>query len=439
MPSSLAHIPGDRGMPTVGHSLKFLRNAQALVEAYRKRHGDVFRLRLLGVDTVIFLTPQATKEIYIDPNRVLSSEKGWHSSIGVLFRRGLMLRDFSDHRKHRRVMQQAFSRAAMTSYFATVDQVIDREISALPQQPIDLYLFMKKLTLAIASEVFIGESLGKNIDSMNRAFIAAVRASITPLRGNFPGSSYRRGLRGRRQLEQFFSDLVLARRRGSTGTDLLTQLAQATTSDGNELPVAEVVDHMIFLMLAAHDTTTSALSILLWQLAQNPTQQDLVRQELQAFPDDLVNLENHQQLQRTGWALRESLRLFPPVPFSPRVALSDLVIDGTSIPQGTMLTATSMALHRHPGWWGNPAAFDPERFRPERAEDKKHSHLFVPFGGGAHLCIGNHFAEITVKAVALKLLRNRSIRLPGSQVVKITPVPIPRPRRPLRAILEPVR
>jgi cytochrome P450 len=436
--AALAHIPGDRGFPGLGHSLSFLRNAHGLLDTYQQRHGDVFRLRLLGVDSVIFVTPQASRDIYLDPNSTLSSQQGWASSIGTLFRQGLMLRDFSDHRKHRRVMQQAFSRSAMISYFDTIHGVVERAVLSLPQEPIDLYLFLKRLTLAIASEVFIGEPMTKSIDSVNRAFIAAVRASITPIRRNFPGSTYQRGLSGRKELERFFEDLVRQRRQQGSGTDLLTRLAQATTDDGHELAVTEVVDHMIFLMLAAHDTTTSALSVLLWQLAENPHQQDLVREELLRFPDPTVHLDNHQQLQRTGRALSESLRLFPPVPFSPRVALNDVIIDGTFVPQGTMVAAATMALHRHPSWWERPLNFDPDRFHPERAEDKQHSHLFVPFGGGAHLCIGNHFAEIAVKAIVLGLLEERRVELAGLRPVRMAPVPIPRPMKTLRAVLKPI-
>ncbi len=128
----LAHVPGDRGWPVVGHTLSFVHDAAGLVERRRRAHGDVFRMRVLGREGVTFLTPQATREIYLDPGKVLSSQGGWSSSIGPLFRNGLMLRDFDDHHRHRRVMQQAFSRAALSGYVDAIHDVTDRHLRTCP-------------------------------------------------------------------------------------------------------------------------------------------------------------------------------------------------------------------------------------------------------------------------------------------------------------------
>jgi cytochrome P450 len=427
-PGGLAHVPGDDGWPLLGHTVQLVRDGHALMDGARERYGDVFRMRVAGETSVVFLTPQGTREIYLDPGRVLSSEGGWASSIGVMFRRGLMLRDFGDHHAHRRVMQQAFSRTAMTGYVGTVHDVVDRELSGLPPGPVDVYQLMKRLTLGVAAEVFVGEPLGGQGDRVNRAFVAAVRASITPLRVNLPGTVYGRGIRGRRELEGYFGGLVAQRRGGDPRPDLLTRLAQATTESGEPLPADEVVDHMIFLMLAAHDTTTSALAVLLWQLAAHPEQQERVADEIAAFGDRPVDLGNQGDLVVLGRALQEAMRLAPPVPFSPRLVTQDVVIDGVPVPAGRLVSAASMTLHRHPAWWTDPTRFDPDRFGPGRAEHKQHSHLYVPFGGGAHLCIGNHFAEIVVKAVVTRLLASRTLTVGPGRPVVIAPVPIPKPR-----------
>jgi cytochrome P450 len=92
------------------------------------------------------------------------------------------------------------------------------------------------------------------------------------------------------------------------------------------------------------------------------------------------------------------------------------------------VTPASMTLHRHPDWWNEPLRFDPDRFAPERAEHLQHSHLFVPFGGGAHLCIGNHVAELITKTVVARLLARRRVSADPRAGVVIQPVPIPKPR-----------
>ena len=431
MVDPLAHVPGDRGWPLVGHTLSFVRDATGFTERNRLRHGDVFRTRVLGREGVTFLTPQATREIYLDPGKVLSSEGGWSNTIGELFRNGLMLRDFDDHHRHRRVMQQAFSRAALTGYVDAIHDVTDRHLRALPDGEVDVYLFMKRLTLDIAAEVFVGVSLGEQSERVNRAFQAAVAAAVTPLRVPLPGTPYRRGLQGRAELTRVFGELVATRRREEPRGDLLSRLAHATTDDGALLPVDDVVDHVVFLMLAAHDTTTSTLAVLLWQLALHPAEQDRVAEEVRALDGAPVTPADHGQLVHTSRAMSEALRLSPPVPFSPRRALADVEIDGVAVPAGTGVSVSSLALHRHPDWWTRPAAFDPDRFAPGREEHKQHSHLFVPFGGGAHLCIGNHVAEVMVKAIVARLLATRRVSADPAAGVVISPIPIPKPKGPM--------
>ncbi len=427
----LAHVPGAGAPPLVGHSLQFLRDCHRLMDSRRARYGDVFRTELLGRTVVVFLTPQATREIYLDPDQVMSSEGGWSTSIGPLFRRGLMLRDFDDHHVHRQVMRQAFSRAAISGYVAAIHTITDRHLDALPAGDFDVYLLMKRLTLDIAAEVFVGASLGQQAGTVSYAFVDAMAAALTPFRVRVPGTAFHRGMKGRESLQRVFRDLVVRRRREEPRPDLLSRLSHATTESGAVLEVDEVVDHMIFLMLAAHDTTTSTLSVLLWQLALHPDWQDRVGQEVRALGGEPVTLANHASLVQTTLAMQESLRLSPPVPFSPRVATRDVVVDGVPIPAGVALTPASMTLHRHPDWWTDPLRFDPDRFAPGRAEHTQHSHLFVPFGGGAHLCIGNHVAELVVKTVVARLLAHRRLVAdPGAGVV-MQPVPIPRPRGPM--------
>jgi hypothetical protein len=94
-----------------------------------------------------------------------------------------------------------------------------------------------------------------------------------------------------------------------------------------------------------------------------------------------VTLDNEKELGVVDRVFKEATRLHPPVPFSPRGVLRDCEIDGWPIPGGTMITASSLVLHRHPDWWTDPDRFDPDRFAPDRAEHRRHSHLFVPFGG----------------------------------------------------------
>lgn len=428
MPAGLDHVPGSLGLPVLGQTLRFARDTRGLMEERRSRHGDVFRVRVLGVPTVVFCSPEATRTIYLDRDDNFSSTIGWAPTIGDLFHRGLMLRDFEDHRFHRRVMQQAFRRDALAGYVDGVHRVVDRHLATVGEGPADVYALMKSMTLDIAAEVFVGASLQDDIDGVNRAFVDMMGGAVTPVRRDLPFTAFRRAMQGRRKLEAIFARLVHDRRSGSEGTDLLSRLCHATTDDGSPLPDDEVVDHMIFLLLAAHDTTTSTLAVMLWELARNPDWQRRVVEEVAGLDGAPVTLENEKELADVDRVFKEATRLHPPVPFSPRGVLRDCEIDDTPIPAGTMITAASLILHRHPDWWTEPDRFDPDRFSAERAEHKRHSHLFVPFGGGAHTCIGNHFAELMAKAAVSRLFARHHLSAAPGQTVHIQSVPIPKPR-----------
>jgi hypothetical protein len=99
------------------------------------------------------------------------------------------------------------------------------------------------------------------------------------------------------------------------------------------------------------------------------------------------------------WVMKETLRRFPPLPVISRVALRDFEWEGFRIPAGAMLVLSPIHTHHMREWWPDPERFDPDRFSPSRAEGVKHTHSWVPFGGGAQLCIGYRFAEVQVKSI----------------------------------------
>jgi cytochrome P450 len=432
----VSQIPQVPGVPVLGNTVEFLRDARGLVLRGQAAHGDAFGVRVLGQPATVLMSPEATKAVYIDRAENFSSEIGWSFTIGPMFARGLMLRDFEDHRLHRRVMQHAFRRQALAGYMEQVNALAREHVDAAVAgsgaasgaSGIDVYRMTKRLTLDIATQVFVGVDLGPEADLVNDSFVAMMKASVSPIRRGIPGTPYARGLAARRRLTDLLTELVLQRRTRPEGADLLSRLCHATTEDGRALEVDEVVDHMIFLLLAAHDTTTATLTVMLWHLSQQTDWQERVAEETAALEGADVTIDNYKDLVATELVMKEALRLSPPVPFSPRGVLRDCEVAGVGLPAGSMITLSSLGLHRHPGWWTRPDAFDPERFSPERAEDRAHSHLYVPFGGGAHICLGNHLAELMTKAVMAAVLDGHRVTAQPGQRMEMAAVPIPKPR-----------
>ncbi|HVS63189.1 MAG TPA: cytochrome P450 [Thermoanaerobaculia bacterium] len=434
---SMEHLPGGRGRPVVGHTLQFVRDARGLVARMRRAHGSSFRVTMFGHPVLIAGHPDHVKRILVDPEKDFSSRLGWHHAIGELFARGLMLRDFDEHRLHRRIMQIAFRAEAMRGYLDAMNPRIERGLEAWQGSArLLFYPRIKQLTLDLAAEVFLGMPLGKEADALNRAFVDSVQASIAIVKKPVPPFSYWRGMKGRRLLEDFFRAQIPARRERD-GADMFTQLCQATTEEGERFTDQEIVDHMIFLLMAAHDTTTSSITTLVYSLAEHPEWQERLRAECAALGSDHLVWEDRGRLVETEWAFKEALRMYPPVPFIGRRAVREVDLgDGVALPRNAGISVCSLVTHFLPELWSDPARFDPERFSLERAEDRRHSHAYYPFGGGAHMCLGMHFAYLQVKAILHQLLARYRIHLDGDGPVEIVPIPIPKPRHGLPVRLE---
>jgi cytochrome P450 len=404
------------------------------MQRLRARHGANFRMRVLGNHLLVIGAPDSVREVLLDRDKNFSSERGWYQSIGKLFARGLMLRDFEEHRVDRRIMQTAFRTEAMRGYVETMQPQISAAIARWPRE-LRLYPALKQLTLDLASRIFLGLPLDRESTEVNRAFVAAVAASLAIVRREVPGLAFSRGMRGRRTLERFFGQLV-RQRREHPASDLLSELCRSRSDEGERFSDREIVDHMIFLMMAAHDTTTSSLASVVHELLEQPDWQERVRDDIVAR-DAPLSWDDRAALPVLDRCFDEALRLRPAVPFVARRSLRACRIGEFEVPANTQLGVASLVTHHLPEYWSRPDRFDPDRFLPERAEHTAHSHLYYPFGGGAHNCIGLHFARIQVKAVLNELLRHHRVRaaVPGHRT-RFAAVPIPYPRDGLPVILE---
>ena len=323
----LAHIPGDEGWPVIGRTLAILADPKGEVERMAAKYGLVYRSRVLGETSISVLGPEANELLLFDQAKLFSSTHGWETILGRLFPRGLMLLDFDEHRLHRRALSVAFKSGPMKSYLAALDAGIAERVRRWRQLPgpILFYPAMKQLTLDLAATSFLGEGIGPEVDEITRAFVDMVAASVAPIRQPWPGTQMARGVKGRARIVAYFSEQIPIRR-AKGGDDLFSQLCHATHEDGALLSTQDIVDHMSFLMMAAHDTLTSSLTSFVAALAANPEWQQKLRDEVTALgassgaPTTFDNLE---AMKLSEMAFKEAMRMKPPVPSIPRRATRD--------------------------------------------------------------------------------------------------------------------
>ena len=428
-------IPLVKGLPLVGNLPKFLRDPLANARSLEV-HGNVVRSRTF-FETVTLLGPEANQFVLHDREGNFSSRGGWNYWIDAVFPGAIMAMDDPAHKHHRRIMQGAFQRAAMERYAADMGPVIAEVLARWRPGPMKVFPQIKALTLNIAARVFMGMALGREADRMNQAFIDTVEASLALIRKPLPPFAMWRGVRARRVLAELMRS-KLAAKRATAGPDLFSRLCHAHGEDGERFSDDEVVNHMIFLMMAAHDTTTSTLTTMFYCLARHPQWQERLRQDALALPGEQPAFADMAANERTEWVMKESLRLYPPLTSIPRKAARDCQFGGFHLPRGTPVGISPIHTHHMPSIWTNPHDFDPERFAPGRAEHRQHAYAYLPFGGGAHLCIGQHFADLEVKSVMHQMLRRFRWQVSDGYRMPYQLVPIAKPRDGLPILLQPV-
>ncbi|MES2753718.1 MAG: cytochrome P450 [Pseudomonadota bacterium] len=424
----LAHIPGEDGLPFFGNTFKILKDPVAFGNHMIGRYGPVYRNNAFGGPTIMLLGPEANELVLFDRDKLFSSEQGWGPVLNLLFPRGLMLMDFDHHRADRRVMAVAFKPEPMRHYAESLNAGIAAQVAGWGDTPLRFYDAVKALTLDLAADSFLGMELGPEAKAINQAFVDEVQASVTPIRVPLPGTQMRRGVRARKYLIDFF-EREIPKRRNGTGQDFFSQFCRATDDAGEPLSTAAIADHMNFLMMAAHDTITSSATSLVMLLGRNPEWQERLRAEIAGVGtnDGSISYDQLDRLVLTEYAFKEALRLVPPVPSLPRRALRAFDFGGYHVPAGAFVGVSPGMTHHMPEHWPDPHAFDPLRFTPEVARTR-HKFAWIPFGGGAHMCLGLHFATMQIRILLTQLLSRYRIELDAGSGDRWQHFPIPRPR-----------
>jgi len=352
------------------------------------------------------LGPEANRLIFQNEDKIFSNFLAWDNTFRNLFDNNLLERDFADHKAQRKVLQAAFKRPAIEGHIEIMTPMIRAGIDQWPhERTVRAMDLVKTLLLNTGASVFLGLEVGQESDKLNKAFTEIVAATADPIRNKkIWFSPYAKGVRASQLLCDFVMKSI-ASRRNQDGRDIFSQLCNLRDDNGDLLPDETIRDHIIFILFAAHDTTTSALSAILYALATNQAWQEELRQEMFDLNVNALKFNDMEALVKTGLTLQEALRMYPALTLMPRYAMKEFEFQGHTIPANSIVVASSLFTHYMPEYWTSPHQFDPMRFSPERAEDKKDFFQYVPFGGGAHKCLGLHFAQVQVKIFLFNLLQ----------------------------------
>jgi cytochrome P450 len=432
---ALAHIPGRAGIPFLGMTPALFRDFYGTLKVHSSRYGLVSKIGIGFQKGVLVLGPQNCQQLLLDTERNFSSQMGYKDSAGVWFGGAILSRDFDEHRLHRRVFQTAFKFDAMQGYSEGINTIIRESLQSWEgRQEIVFMPFIKELLMNIGARIFYGiDDLGDDAERFSEAFrMILEKGMLSLVRKEIPPLNFYYGRKGRQFVYRYLDSLIEDRRR-KDGSDFMSYLVKSTRDDGSYFDNVELIDHLSFLFFAAYDTTSAGLCHLLMHLAANPALQDSLREQSLQLEQSEVTFKDVDQLPGIEMAFNEALRLYPSASILLRRSIRPCQVGGVQIPAHTVLFMVPGFNHRMPDYWSSPESFDPQRFSEARQEHRQHKFQFIPFGGGAHKCIGMNFAQMNAKLFMHQLLRQYRISLkPGYKIgSQILPTPCPPQGLPL--------
>lgn len=409
--------PGPRGVPILGSLMDYRKSAANFLLETRFRYGPISRIKMGPYIFNLVACPSAVKRVLIDN----------HSNYqrGVLYKqfervmgRGLLTMDEAEWKPHRRAIQPAFTKLAISHYYHVMcthtDHLIDRWTSAVTSgKPVDLI----DESLRIAASIVLESALSADAGLDDRLLRRIVTDSIDVM---FPSGKISENLphwlptlrncqirRNRKHLLRFAQEIVDYDRGNSSG------VLHAISSNMPEMPLREIKDELLTIYLAGHETTAMGLCWALITLAARPDLAARLAEELgsgELRQDGTIDVDN---LKFLDAFVSEVLRLYPPIWVFPRDAIDDDVLAGYSIERGTSLLLSPLVVHRDPDIWDNPLSFSPDRFLTETIEKG----AYFPFGFGMRQCVGKAMALMEMKVIIAAIIQHFDIQILPSSIL----------------------
>jgi cytochrome P450 len=425
-------FPPGHTKPSLDYTKRFAETPLPLLLDAYERYGPVFTLRIFHGRVVFMIGPEANHHILVSNADNFRWRDGHMGDLIPLLGDGLLTIDGDFHRRSRKAMLPAFHREKIA---ASTRIIVDESVAAVDALPttgeLDLYGWTRRLALRIALRALFGFDPDRTTGGIDAAHAFEVGLGfyardyfLQILRG--PGSPYWRMMRARAQLDGvILAEIARRRTTGERGDDLLSLLLDARDEDGRALDDQHVRDEVMTLLFAGHDTTTSTVAFLFYELDRHPDARDVLEAEV----DDVLGGDPPAPEHLTGTALPqlemaidETLRMYPPAWVGPRRSVDPFVFAGHDVPGNVPVNYSSWVSHRLAHVFEEPHAFRPERFTPERRA-KLPKGAYVPFGGGSRTCIGMRFGQAEVRTIAALLLARRRLDTRPGYVLRTRQMP----------------
>ncbi|MFD4670770.1 cytochrome P450 [Lentzea sp. NPDC058450] len=398
-------------LPFLGHTVPMLRKRFAFTGNLRGQ-GDLVEVHLGPLRAYFAASPRVTHQVLVTDASKFHKGR-MYDKFRPFVGNGLAVSSGAFHLRQRRMMQPAFHRDRIAGYAEIMRRAATEVVDGW--QPGEVRQFeadMQGLAVTIVGEALFSTEIGrKAIDEARRSVFVIIRNGL--MRALSPGFVEKLPIPANREFDEAIARMraivteVIESRRGDDTDhgDLLSTLLMARDPEtGEPMTGDQVFDEVITLLTAGIETTALALAWIFHEIAANPDVERQVLAELEeVLGDREVTIDDISKLPYLGRVATEVLRKYPLWLVMRRTAV-EVELGGAVLPPGTEVILSPHTMHHDPVHFPDPERFDPDRWIPERAKELPKG-AFVPFGGGIHQCIGNHFALTEIAIVVATVCR----------------------------------
>jgi len=413
----------------IKHSLEILKNPLPFHYQNFENLGDTFRLKV-GFNTSVFFSRDAAFAVYV----LQKNQKNYVKSkiqtedLAKYVGQGLLTSEGEHWKKQRQLIQPAFHKKQLENLLDAIQNAIRLEYKRIePDTVIDIFPILNDLAFqTVVKSLFSSAVNQEDINRLQYITEAAQKMMVKELRQPYLGWWFKASgkivkyLNLTREARDILKRIVNKRRESKVKAhDLLDMLLDARYEDGNSMDEEQLIDEILILFTAGHETTSNSLTFTFQLLALHPEWQEKIFEEASEIKKDSeVLMPNIMASKVCQQVIEESMRLFPPAYFIDRVNKTDDSFNAMHFEAGSSLLFSVYEIHRHPKLWNQPNVFLPERF----AEGgRQYSSQYFPFGAGPRKCIGNNFAMFEMIIAVTELISKFKIH-PEFEEIDITPL-----------------
>lgn len=414
-------------MPVIGHTAAFVRDPFGFVRRTVESTGDMFEMNFLGKDVYVVARPDCVETALLDRESFAKLE-----DFHIAFDEALLAVEGDQWRRQRHAMEDFFAPTRVREFTKEMMRTtVDRTDGWTAGETIDLDDEMRSIALSNLFEIVFGQSLSASESDALAADADALNRWFEPtswvLPQWVPTPARREFRRGSARLREWARSVLEEAGDLSSDGSLLARLVRLRDDPTTEFDRDEVVDQVVGMVFAGHETTSLALTYAFHQIGSYPTVAERFYGELDAALEDRTTADL-QELTYVEKIINETLRLYPPVHAIPRVTTEPVRLGEYVIPEGKPVLLSLWSIHRDPRFYDDPLEFDPDRWTDDSPRTRGAE--FIPFGSGPRTCIGRHFARLEMKAVLAAV--GREYRLVPEDDLEVFPQMTTQPAAPVR-------